>query len=169
MKPAFLILSLFVFISGFTQSIHVDSATHLITYSEVVQADGNQSELYSRAREWFAKTYNSSMKVIQMDSKEKIVGKALTHMRKYYGYINYTISIYLKDGKYKYEVTDLYHTGEYAGDGVTIPDFGACEEMIGSKKKKFVYYLTQSDNDIKSLIASLKESMSKQVVKKDDF
>ena len=29
-----------------------------------------------------------------------------------WGYINYTISIYFKDGKYKYEISDLYHKGQ---------------------------------------------------------
>ena len=141
---------LFSFIGAFAQlpSLPIDSTTHLITYSEVVKVDGNKDELYSRAREWFAKTYNSAQSVIQMDTKDKIVGKAL--MQVYYkggdfGYINYTVSIYLKDGKYKYEITDFYHTGEERSGGVyignyyvptpNIPDYGLCEEMMHEKKK----------------------------------
>ena len=65
------------YIRAFAQppNLPIDSTTHLITYSEVVKVDGNKDELYSRAREWFAKTYNSAKNVIQMDDKDKIVGK----------------------------------------------------------------------------------------------
>src|ERR1035437_2334407 len=103
-----ILLTTFLLISltgAFAQApnLPIDSTTNLITYTEVVKADSNKTELYSRAREWFAKTYKSSAKVIQMDDKEsgKIVGKAV--MQVYHkalgsnhksGYINYTISIY---------------------------------------------------------------------------
>ncbi|MFN4811913.1 MAG: DUF4468 domain-containing protein, partial [Bacteroidota bacterium] len=92
-----------------TPSLPIDSSTSKITYSEVVYFDSlaNKQELFSRAREWFAKAYKSSTNVIQMEDKEsgKIIGKAL--MQVYHralgsdqpsGYINYTISIYIKDG-----------------------------------------------------------------------
>ena len=169
-----------------TPNLPIDSATHLITYSGIVNVAGNKDELYSRAREWFAKTYKSAQNVIQMDTKDKIVGKAL--MQVYYkggdyGYINYTISIYLKDGKYKYEITDFYHKGEVRTGGVyvgnryfetpDIPDYGACEEMMHEKKKHaqkvFNSLITQMDENIKPLIASINESMNKQIAKKDDF
>ena len=167
-----------LFNTSFAQ-LPIDSGTHLITYSGIVNASGNQDELYSRAREWFAKTYNSSMKVIQMDSKDKIVGKALMQVyQKSFGlntesgYINYTISIYIKDGRYKYEINNFYHTGEYVGGSwPDIPDYGACEEMMHEKRKHtqkvFNYYLTQMDENTKVLIAGLKEIMNKQSVNKD--
>jgi hypothetical protein len=58
----------------------IDSLTHKITYTEVVYLDSltDKQEIFSRAREWFASAYKSSINVIQMDDKEggKIVGKA---------------------------------------------------------------------------------------------
>ena len=94
-----------------TPKLPIDNSINKITYSEVVYVDSlaNKEQLFSRAREWFAKAYKSSTNVIQMEDKEsgKIVGKAL--MKVYHkalgltypsGYINYTISIYLKDGRY---------------------------------------------------------------------
>ena len=173
-----------------TPTLPIDDETKSITYSEVVTVDSSISsnELYSRGREWFAKAYKSSTDVIQMDDKEngKIVGKALIQV--YHkalgsnfrsGYINYTISLYLKDGRYKYEITNFHHTGQYVGDGNTIPDYGACEDMINttrktmgiSYQKTFNYYLTQLDENIKSLIIDLKATMSKKadVKKKDDW
>lgn len=162
-----------------TPKLPIDSSTSKITYSDVVFVDSlvNKQELFSRAREWFAKTYKSSTSVIQMEDKESgiIVGKAL--MNVYHkalgsnfpsGYINYTISIYIKDGRYKYEIIDFYHTGQYVSGGNRIPDYGICENMINTKdktmgisyQKTYNYYLYQLDNNIKALIAELKAAMT---------
>lgn len=179
--------------AGFSQketpNLPIDSTTFKITYSEVVYVDSlvNKQELYSRAREWFAKAYKSSTNVIQMEDKEngKIVGKALLEV--YHkalgsnypgGYINYTISIYVKDGRYKYEITDFYHSGASYSGG-RIPDYGVCEKMINttdktfgmSNQKNYNQYLYQMDNHIKELITDLKSAMSKKEAnsKKDDW
>ncbi|MDZ4806788.1 MAG: DUF4468 domain-containing protein [Bacteroidota bacterium] len=172
-----------------TPNLPIDTITKMITYTEVVNVDTSLSkqELYSRAREWFAKVYNSSQNVIQMDDKEsgKIVGKALTQV--YHkalgsnypsGYINYTISIYLKDGRYKYEISNFHHTGQLVSAG-RIDDYGPCEEMIKTKKKTmgmsyqktFNYYLLQLDTKTNSLIEDLKASMSSTALnnKKNDW
>jgi hypothetical protein len=186
---ATVLLVLSTFAQKETPSLPIDPDTRMITYTEVINVDSSVSklELYSRAREWFAKAYNSSQNVIQMDDKEsgKIVGKALT--RVYHkalgsnypsGYINYTISLYLKDGKYKYEITNFYHTGQPVSAG-RIEDMGPCEEMINTRKKTmgisyqktFNYYLYQLDVNTKSLVLGLKESMNRASngKKKDDW
>lgn len=171
-------------------NLPIDNDTKKITYSEVVYVDSsaNKQELYARAREWFAKAYKSSNNVIQMDDKEsgKIVGKAL--MQVYHkalganynsGYINYTISVYVRDGRYRYEVTDFYHTGQYVSGGNRIPDYGLCENMINtthksmgiSYQKTYNYYLYQLDNNIIDLIADLKTAMETNSVNvtRDDW
>jgi len=157
-----------------TSKLPIDSLTGKIVYSEVMHVDSSatRQELFSKAREWFAKAYKSSKNVIQMEDKEsgKIVGKAL--MQVYYknrqdGYINYTISIQVKDGRYKYEVTDFYHTGQDVSGG-SIPDFGLCEKMINttdkyfgiSMQKNYTSCLYQMDNNIKALISDLKFEMA---------
>lgn len=178
MKKFLIVILLFPF-SSFSQIpiLPIDSTTNLITYTGVVKVQGNKDELYSRAREWFAKAYNSSLNVIQMDDKEKIVGKAL--MQVYFkalgkdqksGYVNYTISIYFKDNKYKYEITNFYHSGQYNDDGNYISAMGSCEDMMAEKKKSYKkvydYILYQVDENINNLIISLKEAMGKQATEK---
>ena len=174
-----------------TPKLPTDNLTNKITYSEVVYVDSlaNKEQLFSRAREWFAKAYKSSTNVIQMEDKEsgKIVGRAL--MQVYHkallssnmpsGHINYTISIYLKDGKYKYEVTDFYHTGQMFNNVVGIPDYGSCENMLNTihktmgKPSQKIYnsYVYQIDDNIKNMISDLKASMTTKVtnIKKDDW
>lgn len=172
-----------------TPKLPIDSLTGKITYTEVVFVDSlsNKLELYSRAREWFAKAYKSSTNVIQLEDKEsgKIVGKALMQVyQKVYGtdypsgYINYTISIYIKDGRYKYEITDFHHTGQLTTGGGRIPDYGFCEKMINttdktfgiSHQKAYNYYLYVMDNNTKDLITDLKSAMNtKTTITKDDW
>ena len=177
MKILFIILlPILSFAQKEIPNLPIDSVTQLITYTGVVQVTGNKDELYSRAREWFAKAYNSSLNVIQMDDKEKIIGKAL--MTVYWknlvgvtseaGNVNYTISIFFKDGKYKYEITNFYHTGNQY-----ISDIGSCEKMMTEKrrsyKKTYDYILNQVNENINNLIFSLKEGMEKQADKAKDW
>lgn len=143
-----------------------------IIYTEVVTADDkSQDELYASAREWFAKTYNSANNVIQMEDKEsgKLVGKALSDvyhkglgMRHPSGNIRYTIAVSVKDGRYKYEITDFYHTGETNATTV-----GNCEDMINPSrkysKKILHHYLEQLNDNTNALIASLKDAMATEV------
>lgn len=186
-----LVITSYAFGQNETPNLPIDSVTNKITYSEVVIVDSSASklELFSRAREWFAKRYNSSINVIQMEDKEsgKIVGKAL--MQVYHkavgktyesGHIHYTISLYLKDGRYKYEITDFFHSGQviYGGSN-RVPDYGMCEKMINtsektmgiSHQKTYDYYLTQLDQNTKSLINDLKSAMSAKPAnsKKDEW
>jgi hypothetical protein len=183
-----LLASIHAFGQKETPKLPIDEDTKRITYSDVIMVDSSvtKNELFSRAREWFAKTYNSSTDVVQMEDKEngKLVGKALTQvyhkaMGSNYpsGHINYTISLYFKDGRYKYEITNFHHTGQLVSGG-RIPDYGVCEDMINtthktmgfSNQKTYNYYLTQLDENITTLIVSLKNTMNVKVSsKKDDW
>lgn len=162
-------------------NLPIDSDTKKITYTEVVLVDSSttKQELYSKAREWFAKTYVSSTNVLQMEDKEngKLIGKALMEVSFKTilgtnfpgGFINYTISIYLKDGKYKYEFTNFHHTGTIAYNGQKVPDGGDCESIIlkkkgltgNSYKNTYQSFFIQMDENIKVLIESLKSAMVK--------
>lgn len=115
-------------------------ATGKIVYTEVIEMPNMTKDiLYSRAYEWFAKTFNSAQNVIQMQDKEngKIVGKgsfgdinitANLGLVTIEGKVNFTISVYLKDGKYKYEITDFVHEGMgHWSNGVRPANGGALE------------------------------------------
>ena len=174
MKKIILPLLLIISISAFSQAPDLPLKDGKIIYTEVVSIEGrNQDELYASAREWIAKAFNSANNVIQMEDKDngKIVGKALnsvTHrglgLEHPSGEIHYTISIASKDGRYKYEITDFYHTG----NGTGVPDYGNCESFIEPERriyrKAFHHYLTQLDDNTKLLIASLKQSMESDKV-----
>ena len=62
----------------FSQELPISEKTGKVCYEDVVKVEGvSASDLYVRANEWFAKTFNSANAVIQMQDKEagKIIGK----------------------------------------------------------------------------------------------
>lgn len=168
----------------FVQSSAQDSLNAAISYQEVVKVDSTISskELYLRARSWFAETYKSSQDVIQMDDKEsgKIIGKGAI---KYYsnvfvgsegtkGFIFYTITVQVKDGRYKYEITDFNHEGNPYNSGGQL-SFGLitnsdeCPYKVGTwtskawRNKVWKDIKNRIDENIPILIQSLKDSMNK--------
>lgn len=109
-------------------TLPTDSATHKITYQGVVQVPGvSADELYSRAREWFAVTFNSGKAVLDMD--DRVAGKLIGN-----GYSTYyqttlflageyqlwrSVKVYVKDGRYRYELTGFTVSGPYNMTGVS--------------------------------------------------
>lgn len=124
MKKLLLIVLLLPVIATAQDSIPklpVDSTTHLVTFLRINNVPGvTKAELYARAREWFAVTFSTANKVLQMDDKEngKLVGRGsltstytmkiglgMTMPSSYI--IDYTINITIKDFKYRIIITDF--------------------------------------------------------------
>jgi len=173
MKVSFLILAIFLSFSAFCQNLPIDSASHKITYTEVVDIpDAKKDQLYSLAKEWFARTYNSSQKVLQVQDLEagKLIGKALSKSTlKGYdaGYVKYTISVFVKDGKYKYEITDLAHEkgSSTLGSGGALENSKAGTMSIMGKQ--WASIKTQADDQMRTLVSSLELAMKQKA--KEDF
>jgi hypothetical protein len=145
-----------------------DETTHQISYQGVVEVSGaTKEQLYTRAYEWMARTYRSANAVIQMQDKEagRLMGKGNSRaVIKGYsvGVVNHTLTIYLKDGRYKYVLTDLNHDASgakdaYSGGPLERPE--AQVVMFGGKKA-WDGIRKEADSDAKLLIASLQSAMS---------
>ena len=157
--------------------IPLDSATGRIQYAAVVPVPGaSQVELYARAQLWFADTFASAKQVVQVADQEAGVlqGTAFyplvlevggTH---YVERLWYTVKLVLKDGRYKYEVTDLHlqaYPDSYAVVGVAVPaedaiDFehqkGTARNLARSARRQLALAGT-------ALTSSLLSGMSKPV------
>jgi len=192
-----------------TTKFPIDSLTGKIKFSEVVYVDSlaNKQELFSRAREWFSKSFKSSKSVIEFEDKEigKIIGKgsfaiiseesmddneyiknkglvskALRERKSKgeVGTVSFLISIYIKNGRYKYEITNLSHKGvttTVAGYTVTQPDGGdlsSIEPICGySQLMPSIRWKNIKANTlltIESMIIDLKSAMISKN-KNDDF
>lgn len=100
-------------------SMPINEETGKVTYTLIKEVpEVSKDELFLRAMTWVNQTYNSGKSVIQFSDKEsgKIMGKANVDalgkalgMVYKIGYFSYSFTIQVKDGKYKYEVTDIFH------------------------------------------------------------
>ncbi|MDO7885316.1 DUF4468 domain-containing protein [Hymenobacter cheonanensis] len=150
----------------------VSAETHHITYTGVVEVPGaTKDELYTRATEWFAKTYNNANSVLQMQDRAagQLVGKPVlaTTVRSLgsnypAGIVKYTISLYLKDGKYKYEITDFVHDAT----GSKLCSAGPLENektgCMSLTKGQWTEIKSQTDRAMQGLVASMSTTLSKK-------
>ncbi|MDG1477632.1 MAG: DUF4468 domain-containing protein [Vicingaceae bacterium] len=145
-----------------------------VVYSEVVPVSGvKPEELYKRCYNWFNAFYKNPGGVIKENvANEKIKGKAriplfledantLTQTRA--GLMNYTITVGIKDGKYRYTITRINKKSQsYLG----------IEKLISDNEKEYkmsnVTYMIQTDKYMKDLIDNLKKSMASSTEKKSD-
>lgn len=139
-----------------------------------------KQELYVRARSFIAYSFKNSKSVIQMDDKEagKIICKgSMTPPSKgtfgmtYQNNVDFTLTIDLKDGKYRAVISDLYHSGlgpqkEYAG-GAIENEKPACGTLF-IPKKDWEKMKVAIKNEASMYLESLKAAMQKEV-KNDDF
>lgn len=83
-------------------------------FEEVVSVpEATASQLYGKAKLFFANTFNSSKSVIQSDDpgNTTIIGKGSIVNKEDQGYggiyFNFTLKIQTKDGKYRYTISDI--------------------------------------------------------------
>lgn len=177
----------------------IDSMTGNVCYSEVVKMDSvKKEELYLRANQWFAKSYKSANNVIQLNDKQagQIIGKGVekvdTKYNDVYGTTNlhYTITISLKDGRYKYDISQLYY---HPSLNISIPieetimtyDEHKAKTMKQAKEMKAAWAISDkqislgyhynlimnrnSDTQIKQLIGSLKTGLKTPSVNSSEW
>jgi hypothetical protein len=93
------------------------NAQEPIKFSTVINTDSvGKAALFSTINVWFASTYNSAQDVIQMNDPATgtIVGRGLIPYKTgkityacFDGHISYTISVYVKENRYKIELTNF--------------------------------------------------------------
>ena len=155
-----------------------------IVFTEVVQCDSAVTSdlIYSSLKEWFIKTYKSANDVLQLDTPNKLIGKAFDVINVQSGNVlvkqklHYTITISIKDGKYKYEITDLMFQ-TYPSTMIPNPPKNAAElyfpngiVMKDKKGKPVALYAdmkTKTLASMNSLISSLKNFVALEKKEED--
>lgn len=163
----------------------LDPQTQLITYQGVVEVPGvSQTDLYARALAWVAATYPAADNVLEQQNPQ--AGQLLIKGRRpavtralyqgvlrssYAGVVRHTLTIYVKDGRYKYVLTDLAH------DALGTPALhsgGPLEQEKASlygyaglgSKKTWDELKTDATRDARHLTESLQATMTLQPVRK---
>lgn len=140
-----------------------------INFSEVIKLDSTISteELFSRARGWYVSTFKSTKDALQIQDKRagELIGKgslvyyssqgALSSAN---GHINFTIKFFLKDGRYKYDFSDFFHTGTKNNYGNS-SDFGLitededCPYRVFTTNLNWKKWTNKNWKDIKTFIS----------------
>lgn len=154
-----------------TDNIPVDKISKLITYTDVVQLKGvSTAVLYKRALDWFNTYYKNPADVIRESDSTKgtIVGKSRFKisnapdkkgLRTDAGLIMYTIKVSVREGRYKYEITELNQKAA---------SYTPLEPWLDNTA--YADYLEQIDTELRDTIDSLRKAMStKPPVKNDNW
>lgn len=160
----FLLCSLSI-ILGYSQNvIPLDSVSKKISFSNVVLSKGTKEVLFDKALEWFALNFKSSNDVIQIKDKEagKILG-SFTIYNSDAGPVSGNIIILLKDGKYKYTITDLMFNGSKNYKPWALEE-DPNPWSVGLMKKGIKFIKENSYNRVRSLVESLISSMEKPTI-----
>jgi hypothetical protein len=158
--------SSFLIAQNATPDMPVDEVTKLITYTDVVEVNGlNKDTIFNRANRWFKSFYkNPSQALKSADAATHTIegGYRFTIKRPDPaakkdpkpmvdgGMVNYKLNIMCKDGKYKYEITNIswQQTSYY-------PIERWMDTESKSYKPEFAGYLQQTDEYMNKLIESL--------------
>lgn len=150
------------------QTAPVDKNTGLVVFTRVVHIDStlSKAELYSRAREWFARTYTDADEVLSMDDREsgKLLGRAYRDIRIYSSFkkMHYLIGVFVKDGRYRYEITNIRYQ-EYGANASIVPaemHFVEGYYKNGKTKPFSDLYRQATDEAVRELITSLEAAMT---------
>lgn len=156
-------------------------AQDALKYSEVIKIDTiPKDELYNRAKLWFVDVFNSANDVLQLESQQdgQLIGKAtfeyvpkmfiLSDLSK--GMVKYTLQVFIKEGRYKYIVTDFILNSRH-NFGLITTSMECPKPKLRDKKwsdKTWIDIKNQIDRQIQPLIISLQSGMNKQSESKND-
>jgi hypothetical protein len=153
--------------------IPVNPETKLITYQEVVKVDGTIKDLFSRAIDWINVNYKNPADVTKVRDPQSGIIEILHRIELERtdkqdtkidaGIIVYTLKLELKDGRYRYTITNL---------NLKQSSKFPIERWLDKKDKAYNpnwdLYLSQMDKQIKVIIESLKKGMLPGIQKKED-
>ena len=141
-------------------------------------------ELFYRAKQWLVKTYVSAKNVTQMEDIEQgtLMVKAIIPVYTTFavkaklGAVSYTFTISVKDNRYRYVISDLWHDTLYntePGSAINTPGDLTLEKPGGGIYtmgiKNWNGIKIQTKEYIDTLIKSLQENMTKPSIQSDNW
>ena len=170
------VISFFGLKASFSQNtkMPVDSASKLITYTEVVTMAGTKDSLYQRTLKWINSFYKNPTDVTKIrdnvNGKIELIHRIKATTTSKEGVktdgptFQYTLTFNFKEGKYRFTFTKF---------NLKAASYFPLERWLNPKDPQFNAsndpYLTQLDNEVKEIIKSIKKGMLPPVVKSDNW
>lgn len=161
--------------------LYIDSVTNLITYLGVIeQEDTGSDSLYIRAKRWAEARFGKLEKnLYEIDKKnQKLIINGIIPANNYnskytkrsIGLHQFKVTIWIKEGRYKYQISSLVHEGRKPNNGSAPRNY--FEFYYTSPKSVKIYdkILRDADRDITKLIDNLVVNMKDPIiVDKEDW
>lgn len=161
------ILLLSFSITAASQDLLPKNGDGKIVYENVISIDGvTKDQLYKRALEWFLFNFNSETNVIDIRDQEagKLIARGADASIEYFSrnpIIRFTIQVLVKDGKYRYIISELTYTDDL---NATFPLETFPSSWVGKKKLH-----ERVDEKMKQKIVSLNKAMSSKTKSEEDW
>jgi len=149
----------------------IDENSKLITYTEVIQEKGTIVELHKNIHQWAFSFYKNPYNVVKEDNPNKLLMRPRFKImnppdkkgvKTMAGIVLYTLEIYIKEGRYKYKLSNIQwkRASKY-------PIERWLNKSAPSYSEKYNFYLKQVDTEAKRVITALKDGI-KQKQKKEE-
>lgn len=158
--------------------LYIDSATNLITYYGVIEQEESGSDsLYTRAKRWAAKTFGKEIKVEVDKRNQKLtyIGRipAYAYINKYskrpLGTFEFKMTFLIKEGRYKYTITNLVHESVKPADGgKTTRNYFEYYYTSTTKIRENDTVLRMADFDINKMIDGMIAAMKDPILVDED-
>jgi hypothetical protein len=162
--------------------LNIDTLTNLITYAGIVEQEESSSDsIYGRAKTWANKVFAANQKdpkfLYEIDKKnQKLVINgvipAYSYANKYtrqpIGTYQFKLTLLIKEGRYKYTITNLVHEGPKPNVGTPQRSYFEYYYTTTTNIKGVDSILRYADKDIQKMIENLKKSLKEQLLVDED-
>jgi len=163
--------------------LYVDSVTNLITYLGVVEPNEintnpdettSSDSLYIRAKRWAVKRFTGGAKAL-FDVDKRNIKIVLNGWMPAYAYGNkytkrnvgkyeFKMTIWLKEGRYKYQLSNFVHEGVKPNEGSVVRNYFEFYYTSPNSLKGNDLTLRYADKDIHRLIEDFKKHMKDPII-----
>lgn len=157
-------------------TLNVDSITNLISYVGVVeQEDTGSDSLYIRAKRWanqkFAAGSGKGLFEVDKRNQKLVINGWLTayaygnkYTKRDIGKYEFKITVWIKEGRYKYQISNFVHEGVKPAQGSPIRNYFEYYYTSTTSIKANDMTLRFADKDINALIENFKKNMKDPVI-----
>ena len=160
--------------------LNLDSNTNLITYNGVVEQEESGSDsLYARAKKFGEKIFGKDKNIFEVQKYgQKLVMNgsinAYSYSNKYnkrsIGKYEFKLIVLIKEGRYKYTITNLVHRGPVPANGKPFRNYFEYYYNSTTNIKGNDIILRYADKEIKDTIARFQTSMKEpRLVDEDEW
>lgn len=160
--------------------LNLDSNTNLITYTGIMEQEESGSDsLYARAKKFGEKLFGKDKNIfeVQKYGQKLVMNGSITaysyankYNKKSIGKYEFKMTVSIKEGRYKYTITNLVHQGPVPANGKPYRNYFEYYYNSLTNVRGNDTILRYADREIKDTIAKFQNSMKEpKIVDEDEW